>query len=140
MNPRTPNEFMKHATKYIQSKGVCNLELKEDKDAFGNPLETELSRIYTDKEIINKKTNSLKDDFPSSKDYGISSETPPYPGAINDIVDFENILCFGTSGDGSPFCFDFRQDPPSVIWWDDDHWRKLANNFKDFIELFKHSQ
>ncbi|GLO44966.1 SMI1/KNR4 family protein [Pseudomonas putida] len=136
MKPEIPAEFAEFAERHAKNKGLCNLELKEEIDAFGNPLETELLRIYTDKETIATKSASLKNDFPITQDYGTSKEPPSTPGAIPDIVDFERILCFGTSGDGASFCFDFRQNPPSIIWWDDDHWRILAKNFKDFIALF----
>jgi hypothetical protein len=38
---------------------------------------------------------------------------------------FSEIICFGMSGDGTPFCFDFRSNThqPSIIWWDDIYWR-----------------
>jgi hypothetical protein len=136
MKPKIPTEFVEFAARYIKNKGMCNLELKKEIDAFGNPLETELLRIYTDEETILNKSASLKNDFPSTQDYGAKAPHPMLPSAIPDIVDFEKILCFGTSGDGASFCFDFRENPPSIIWWDDDHWRILAKNFKDFIELF----
>ncbi|MNF08811.1 SMI1 / KNR4 family protein [compost metagenome] len=55
-----------------------------------------------------------------------------------DIIDFTEIICFGMAGDGSPFCFDYRggRSAPSVILWDDDYWRKIANSFEDFLLLF----
>lgn len=137
MTPKIPSEFLAFAANFAKEKGVCNLELKEEIDAFGNPLEVELSRLYTDKKMIIEKSAKLKNDFPITPDYGVSKEPQPTPGAIPDIVNFEKIFCFGVSGDGASFCFDFRQSPPSIIWWDDDHWRILAENFKDFIELFE---
>ncbi|MBL8019919.1 MAG: SMI1/KNR4 family protein [Leptospirales bacterium] len=58
--------------------------------------------------------------------------------AIPDIVDFTHIVCFGTSGDGAPFCLDYRQDSskPSVLWWDDIYWRRIAPDVDSFLELF----
>ncbi|WP_366519511.1 SMI1/KNR4 family protein [Serratia nevei] len=61
-----------------------------------------------------------------------------HPIAISDITDFKEIVCFGEAGDGSPFCFDFRDSPecPAVIWWDDDYWRKISDSFEDFSSFF----
>lgn len=70
--------------------------------------------------------------------YGEPSVEADAPGYIPDIVDFSKIVCFGISGDGAPFCFDFRDNEsnPSVIWWDDVYWRRVAPDFASFLELF----
>lgn len=49
------------------------------------------------------------------------------------------MICFGISGDGAPFCLDYRtsENEPSVIWWDDIYWRKVSPNFKEFLALLE---
>jgi hypothetical protein len=63
------------------------------------------------------------------------------PGYIRYIKDYSKIVWFAAGGDGSPFCFDFRdnKDNPSVIWWDDAYWRRIAPDYDSFIELFDFS-
>jgi hypothetical protein len=62
-----------------------------------------------------------------------------WPGAIPYIRDFSQIVQFGRSGSGEAFCFDFRDNrqEPSVIFWDDCYWRRVASDFEIFIDLFK---
>ena len=60
------------------------------------------------------------------------------PGFISYITDFSEIVCFGMDGSGAYFCFDFREDKnkPSVIWWSDVYWRRIAPDFEAFVRLF----
>jgi hypothetical protein len=60
------------------------------------------------------------------------------PGFIPYIFDFSHILTFANSGDGALFCFDYRDHDvkPSIIWWDDAYWRRVAPSFKEFLSLF----
>ena len=69
--------------------------------------------------------------------YGEPSEWQNEPRFIPDIVDFSKIVCFGMSADGAPFCFDFRDnlEQPSVIWWADAYWRRVAPDFDSFVAL-----
>lgn len=50
---------------------------------------------------------------------------------------FAGIVCFGVSSDGSPFCLDCREDAslPSIIWWDDCYWRRVAPTMPTFLKL-----
>ncbi|MGC5701690.1 SMI1/KNR4 family protein [Pseudomonas sp. NFXW11] len=84
------------------------------------------------------KSEKLKEAFVCDGYYAEPGDLNEGPGAIADLTDFSHIACFAMAGDGSPFCFDFRQDrkEPSVICWDDDYWRKISNSFEDFIQLF----
>ncbi len=118
------------------SREIGSWNLKSNIDSYGNILETEFSSLLsTEKEILDA-TIQLSKDFFADGDYG--SETDEnYPGSIPDIIDFSKIVCFGISGDGSPFCFDFRDssNEPSIIWWDDIYWRKLSPNLNSFLLL-----
>jgi hypothetical protein len=116
-------------------------QLKENVNAFGNHLETEIGDVYEDPKSIIQETNLLPKHFPSEF-FVEPSEWQNQPGFIPDILDFSKIVCFGMSGDGAPFCFDFREDEnnPSVIWWDDAWWVCIAPNYESFIELFDFSK
>ena len=133
-----PEAYVAFASKHQVSGGFCNLRLKSDQDSFGNSLETELAQIYVSESELVAKSEKLKEEFVCDGYYGEPGDVNEGPGAIAGITDFSQIVCFGMAGDGSPFCFDFRKhhNEPPVIWWDDDHWRKISNSFEDFIDLF----
>ena len=117
---------------------IGSWELIRDIDAFGNPLETSLGEVFDTFERLKKETDELPTGFEADGYYGEPAPDLEGPGAIPDIRDFSKIVCFAISGDGSPFCFDYREDinEPSVIWWDDMYWRRLAPNFGSFLSLF----
>lgn len=133
-----PEAYSAFASKYQALDGFCNLRLINEQDAFNETLETELAQVYVSESQLREKSEALKQDFVCDGYYGEPGDVSDEPGAIADITDFSNIICFGMAGDGSPFCFDYRDDRkhPSVIWWEDDHWRKIADSFEDFIALF----
>lgn len=112
--------------------------LREEKDAYGNRLETELSTVYESEDELRQATAKLNEGYQADGCYGGPSEWESEPGFIADITDFIKIICFGMSGDGADFCFDFRDDAnkPSVIWWADVYWRRIAPDFDSFIALF----
>jgi hypothetical protein len=117
---------------------VGSWDLAKNIDAYGNPLETELGEVFDTYEMLQKETDALSEGFEADGTYGEPATDLEGPGAIHDIIDFSQIVCFAISGDGSPFCFDYREsvDSPTVIWWDDVYWRRLAPSFEKFIELF----
>jgi len=112
-------------------------QLKAEKDTYGNPLETDL-RIIDSEEKIQQTTGALPASFQADGYYGESLADIAGPGAIADIIDFSQIVCFADSGDGAPFCLDFRESStcPSVIWWDDVYWRRIAPDVASFFLLF----
>lgn len=133
-----PDAYSTLSSRHQASGGFCNLRLKDEQDSFGNGLETELAQIYASESELTEKSQKFKEDFVADGCYGEPGPLSDGPGAIADITDFLKVVCFGMAGDGSPFCFDFRDSrkSPSVIWWDDDYWRKISDNFDDFIALF----
>jgi hypothetical protein len=113
--------------------------LRSATDTYGHPLETELGEVYQDQRTILRETLALPDGFDPTVLIGADSEDySSEPGFIPDITDFRAIVCFGIAGDGAPFCLDFREDPqnPSIIWWDDVYWRRIAPDFVTFLGLF----
>ena len=111
--------------------------LREEVDAYGNKLESELGEIYESEDALIQETNLLPKHF--APEYFVEpSEWQNEPGFIPDIIDFSKIVCFGMSGDGAPFCFDYREnlEEPSVIWWADAYWRRVAPDFDSFVALF----
>lgn len=114
-------------------------QLRKEQDCYGHLLETEIGQVHDTVKKIEAATESLAVQFQPNEYYGKSTEALAGPGFIPDILDFSQLLCFGIAGGGEPFCFDYREDAfePSVIWWDDVYWRKIAPDFDRFIFLFK---
>jgi hypothetical protein len=110
---------------------------RDDHDAFGNRLESELGEIYETVEDIQRESDLLPRHF--SPDIGdVPEMSLDAPGFIPYIFDFSRILTFAISGDGAPFCFDYREHDcqPSIIWRADAYWRCVAPNFTEFLRLF----
>jgi hypothetical protein len=110
-------------------------------DAYGHPLTLSLAQIYHESADVIRATIRLAIGFEADDWYG--ARTPESPGAIADVVDFSRVLCIGSSTEGEPFCFDFRDDPehPSVICWDGDalSWRRIAPDAETFLRIFTRS-
>ncbi|MEH6446597.1 MAG: SMI1/KNR4 family protein [Oceanospirillaceae bacterium] len=119
---------------------IGSWNLKSNIDSYGNILETEFSSLLSTEQEILDATIQLSKDFVADGDYGAETDDN-YPGSIPDIIDFSKVVCFGFSGDGSPFCFDFRDssNEPSIIWRDDIYWRKLSPNLNSFLLLLETS-
>jgi hypothetical protein len=133
-----PSLFIETISTGRLKREIGSWELIRKVDAFGNLLETSIGEMFDTVERIRKETENLAIDFEVDGYYGEPAPDLEGPGAIPDILDFSEIICFAISGDGSPFCFDYRNSPdkPSVIWWDDVYWRKIAPDFDSFIALF----
>jgi hypothetical protein len=135
-----PDSFIQDiaAGRFKRAKG--SWRLREPRDAYGNHLETELADVFDTPEAIAQHTRELPNGFEPDEYYGQEpkEDEEQAEGWIPDIVDFTMILCFGMAGDDAPFCFDFRDAPsiPSVVWWDDTYWRRIAPDYSRFIDLF----
>ncbi len=107
-------------------------------DEYGHRLETELSKVLLSKVELVASSSKLSTQFAPDGTYGQEVQPMGDSSALIDIIDFSGIVLFGESADGAPFCFDFRSDAsePSIIWWDDDHWRRIAKNLDGFVRLF----
>ena len=111
--------------------------LRRERDHYGNLWESELGEVYHSAVEIKQTTEKLPVGFDPELE-GAEDEWSSAAGFIPYINDFSKIVEFGMSGDGAPFCLDYREQPdePSVIWWDDVYWRRVAPSFADFIALF----
>lgn len=118
-------------------RGRSSWLLHEDVDAYGNDLQLYLTFYQRVKDII-EATNALSKDFQADGYYGNPEYEENLPGAIPDILDFTYIVDIGDGGDGSPVCLDYREDrrEPSVIWWADAYWRRVAPDLASFLRLF----
>jgi hypothetical protein len=136
---RLPESFLQAIASGSFRREVGSWQLRSNRDAFGQELETELGEVYVALAKIKRETAELPQGFEPDGVYGESDEEMAGPGAIPDIVDFRGVVCFGMSGDGAPFCFDFREGrtEPRVIWWDDVYWRVVAPDFASFLTLFR---
>jgi hypothetical protein len=113
--------------------------LRENRDAFGHPLVTELQEFYHLPGTIEQETAMLPLYYRIGGYYARSvNAAPDCAGAIPNILDFSRILCFAVSEQGFPFCLDYRDpaEPPSVIFWDRACWRRIAPDFESFLDLF----
>ena len=134
-----PAAFLRAVASGVLRREVGSWRLRSNRDATGQPLETELAEVYETPEAIERETFRLPDGFEPNGVYGESLSEMSGPGAVPDIVDFARVLCFGMSGDGAPFCFDYRDEPgePRVLWWDDMYWRVVAPDFASFLAMFE---
>ena len=135
---KIPDSFVAEMSKKTLNRPVGCWELKEEVDAFGNKLATDLGEVWLTEEQLIKETKELPNGFEADGFYGEKSEYSNEPGFIEDILDFSDIVAFAISADGAPFCFDYRnnKENPEIIWWDDVYWRKISNSYDDFIALF----
>lgn len=134
---KLPTSFVEAIGKGTLRREIGSWSLREEIDAYGNRLESELSKIYETEDAIILETNNLPKYFAADGYYEEPSKWQNEPSFIPDIVDFSKIVCFGMSGDGAPFCFDYRDNlkKPSVIWWADAYWRGVAPDFDSFVGL-----
>jgi hypothetical protein len=135
---KLPEPFLRMAP-HIPSNHLMGWELKDYVDAYGNPFESELTEFYPDQVSILRATDELPKYFQPDGEYGEpGSPGEKEPGFIPDVVDFSKILCFGVDGGDAPFCLDYRDDVenPSVIYWADAWWRRVAPDFASFIALY----
>ncbi len=134
-----PSSFMRAVAENALARETGSWQLKENLDSFGGKLETEIGHVFATEPEITKNTNALEKDFIEDGIYGHDSDYSGEPGFIEDITDFSGVVAFAIAGDGAPFCFDYRgnDSDPEIIWWDDVYWRKISNNFDEFVALFE---
>jgi hypothetical protein len=135
-----PDEVLQLLRSRLTAKGDM-LMARDGVDAYGHPLSLGLAQVYDEAKALLRATIRVAIGFEADSWYGM--RTPEAPGAIMDIVDFSRVLCFGSSAEGEPFCFDFREEPerPSVICWDGDAliWRRIAPDGETFLSIFQSS-
>ncbi|MDR2187634.1 MAG: SMI1/KNR4 family protein [Azonexus sp.] len=131
-----PRGFVSCIERGVLRRKQGSWQLRKPFDAYGNPLETELSTVYESIEQIERESDRLSLDFPAD----IDDSPDPFcaiPGFIPYITDFRQILAFAASADGAPFCFDYRDGmEPTIIWWADAYWHRIAPSFSEFLGLF----
>ena len=118
--------------------------LKENQDAYGHYLGLSDLELFTDMDRITRETEWLPGSFkidrlsPGEVEQR-NVEDAGEPGFIPFITDFSRIVQFGRNGEGDPCCFDFRENSqePSVIFFDEYYWRRIAPDFKAFIGLYR---
>jgi hypothetical protein len=132
-----PTEFVSCIENHTLRRARGSWQLCSNRDAFGNRLEAELGKVYETIRDIECESDQLPRDFgPGAGDFPDACSNEP--GFIPYISDFSRILAFAIASDGAPYCFDYRRQPnqPSIIWWDDAYWRRVAPDFVTFLGLF----
>jgi hypothetical protein len=141
-------QFPASFAEFYEENRYSNWDLKENVDAYGNPLETGFEPLDTVERMEEDTAGLARYGPPDLSTYSpeiqkrVSEELETMrPGFLPVITDFSKIVCFGRTSAGEPFCFDFREDAreSSVIHFDDRYarWRKIAPNFDAFISLFE---
>ena len=107
-------------------------------DAYGNRWDGELE-VHLGRSDIEWANKHVEEYFA-----GDPNDPPPgppehCPGFIPYINDFSEIVCFGQGHEGNPYCFDFRENPdrPSISYWDDVYWRRVAPDFETLLALYE---
>jgi hypothetical protein len=116
--------------------------LKKERDAYGRPWEAYVFRFYEDEQTIARATAETAQDFADLTPEELqeaNDDAAKEPGFIPFINDFSKILQFGEGGASESICFDYRENlkEPSVIYWADVYWRRVARNFEQFVGLWR---
>jgi hypothetical protein len=132
-----PSQFVRFIQSGSLRRDQGSWPLRDGRDAYGNPCEAELGEVYKTIGTIQRESDLLPRHFPPEF-ANFPDEFVSEPRFIPYITDFGQILAFGIAGDGAPFCFDYRGATvePSIIWWDDAFWRRIAPSFASFTTLF----
>jgi len=137
-----PSDFVTCVEKGVLRRKRGSWPLRFNRDAFGNPWASELGKVYENEKDIERESDLLPKHFPPMEETRVPEMFSDTPGFIPYISDFSQILIFAISGDGAPYCFDYREqsNSPTIIWWDDANWRRVAPDFKTFLGLFDFRQ
>jgi hypothetical protein len=105
-------------------------------DAYGNPWFAYLE-IYYNQSDIEENNRLIEKNMRMDPDEPPPSSPEHCPGFIPYIDDYSQIVCFGMSAAGEPYCFDYRENPdkPSIIQWHDVYWRRVAPDFETLLTL-----
>lgn len=135
-------------TSFVEFIGNPNVPdrwvLKEQVDAYGNEFQSEL-RLLRDVKTMEAGAEALPELFEAQvratpdELQQMDADGANQPGFVPYLVDFSQVVWFGDGHEDSPFCFDFRDSPrePSIIYWDDVYWRRVAPDFEAFMDLYK---
>jgi hypothetical protein len=120
-----------------EGKTRDNWLLKGRRDAYGNYLSNSDIDFLVNPESIQTETERLRGLFGQNGCFEADPDDAASPGFV-EVTNMETFVCFGYTGSGEPFFFDFRQDTqePSIITWNDAYWQRVAPNFETFLRLF----
>jgi hypothetical protein len=117
--------------------------LKGDVDAYGHKFLQDLilldSLAKIEEETIRLPISFHIADYTPEEIAEANAEDARLPGWIPFITDFSKVVYFGRTPSGEAYCFDFRdnRDEPSIIYWDDGHWVRVAPDFDTLMSLFE---
>jgi hypothetical protein len=126
-----PAAFIQLCEAIQQGEAPVEWELKEDVDAYGQPWDPADLRFICEPERMQGFTERLSEGY-------LHENRFQNPGDIEDFTGVANFVEFARATDGDFYVFDFGRDlkEPSVVYWADGHWRRVAPNFTAFMELF----
>jgi SMI1/KNR4 family protein SUKH-1 len=114
--------------------------MKEPVDAYGDHFDRDRLEILGYDPMV-EETAALPDRFVyvSEEDARGEADNLGFIPYIQGYSDCSKIVVFGQDGSGWPFCLDYRENlqEPRVVFRDETHWRRLAQNFAAFMELIE---
>jgi hypothetical protein len=126
-----PAAFIQLCEAIQQGEAPVEWELKEDVDAYGQPWDPADLRFICEPERMQGFTERLSEGY-------LHENRFQNPGDIEDFTGVANFVEFARATDGDFYVFDFGRDlkEPSVVYWADGHWRRVAPNFDALMALF----
>jgi len=114
----------------------CFKEKTEPVNAYGDEFDASIETSSLERMI--EETAALPHRF-DLVDEEESNRQAEVPGFLPYIGDYSQIVVFGSTGSGDPFCLDYRDNPqePRVIFFQDGYWQRVAPNFAAFWELLE---
>jgi hypothetical protein len=105
-------------------------------EAYGEALDVLPLEIYTSLEMTEWATAQLQTLYGEGRFHQLPADAKKHDFDLSDI---SKIVWFGQTASGEAYCFNYQENPsePSVIYWDDGCWRRVAPNFESFISLFE---
>src|SRR5690349_16298243 len=94
---RVSDEFLAIVRSRLITAGDM-LMPRDGVDAYGYALSLGLAQVYDEVSTLLRATIRVAIGFEADSWYG--NRMPEAPGAIEDIVDFSRVLCFGSSPEG----------------------------------------
>lgn len=137
---RLPAAFVQLCEAIRREEMPAEWALKDSVDASGHPWEVDDLRIISDQETIQSMTERLSKSF-LHDDRSVQFPAGDYadgPGFMADFTGVSKFVMFGSSTTGETYAFDFGTDAndPSVAYYGEEYWRRVAPNFSAFMALF----
>jgi hypothetical protein len=125
----------------LLNEGQTEWMSKGNVDAYGNEFTVSRPHLFRSLETIEAETAKLSQRFGPRYEEHVraAGEWSWWPGFIPYIEEFSKIVALASVDTGDIFVLDYRENPqnPSVLFWHDIVWRRVAPTFDAFIDLYE---